>query len=358
MNVLWIMCDQLRHDYLGCSGHPSIKTPAIDQLAARGVRFSHAYAQSTICGPSRMSAYTGRYVRSHGSSTNESPLRVGEPTLGDHLRKSGFQAILIGKTHMKADREGMARLGISEQSTIGVRAAECGFDPFLRDDGLHSAQSEGAAPAYFEYLRTHGYEADNPWEEWAASAIDDEGTVVSGWFMRHAGKPSRIPAELSETAFVTDKAIEFLNGSSKSDRPWCLHVSYIKPHWPYIAPAPYHKMYNKSDILPVQRSDLEQGSIHPVYKCFQEERYSKAFSRDEVQETVIPCYMGLISHVDDEIGRLLEHLSAIELDRETLIIFSSDHGDYLGGHWLGEKQLFHDQSVRVPLIVSDPPPDC
>ena len=90
-NVLFIMCDQLRHDYLGCYGHPTLKTPNIDRLAARGLRFSRAYVQSTICGPSRMSAYTGRYVRSHGSSQNGVPLRIGEPTLGSHLREIGIR---------------------------------------------------------------------------------------------------------------------------------------------------------------------------------------------------------------------------------------------------------------------------
>lgn len=87
-NVLWIMCDQLRYDYLGCTGHPTLKTPNIDAMAKRGVLFSKAYVQSPICGPSRMSFYTGRYMRSHGSHWNGWPLRVGEPTLGDHLKRS------------------------------------------------------------------------------------------------------------------------------------------------------------------------------------------------------------------------------------------------------------------------------
>ena len=89
MNVLWIMADQLRWDYLSCYGAKHIDTPNIDHLAARGVLFNRAYVQSPICGPSRMSFYTGRYVRSHGATWNGFPLRVGEPTLGDHLREIG-----------------------------------------------------------------------------------------------------------------------------------------------------------------------------------------------------------------------------------------------------------------------------
>src|SRR5258708_3893061 len=134
-NILFIMCDQLRADYLSCYGHPYLKTPYIDQLAARGTLFTRAYAQSTICGPSRMSAYTGRYVRSHGSTWNGVPLRIGEPTLGDHLRELGMRAALVGKTHMAADWEGMLRLGVSPRSLPGVLAVQCGFEPYERDDG-------------------------------------------------------------------------------------------------------------------------------------------------------------------------------------------------------------------------------
>ncbi|MEN3380772.1 MAG: hypothetical protein V7608_816, partial [Hyphomicrobiales bacterium] len=139
-NVLWIMCDQLRHDYLGCTGHPTLKTPNIDAMAKRGVRFSNAYVQSPICGPSRMSFYTGRYMRSHGSHWNGWPLRIGEPTLGDHLKKIGVRNVLVGKTHMAPDIEGLKALGIAPDSLIGVHVAECGFEPYERDDGLHPSQ--------------------------------------------------------------------------------------------------------------------------------------------------------------------------------------------------------------------------
>ena len=134
-NVLFIMADQLRWDYLSCYGADHIKTPNLDWLASQGMRFNKAYVQSPICGPSRMSFYTGRYVRSHGSTWNGFPLRIGEPTLGDHLREIGAKCSLVGKTHMTPDREGMQRLGITPESTIGALVAECGFDIKVRDDG-------------------------------------------------------------------------------------------------------------------------------------------------------------------------------------------------------------------------------
>jgi len=114
--VLFIMCDQLRFDYLSCAGHPRLETPNIDAIAARGVRFTRAYVQSPVCGASRMSFYTGRYVSSHGATWNGVPLKVGEQTLGDFTRALGVQAALVGKTHMKPDKEGMARLGIEARA--------------------------------------------------------------------------------------------------------------------------------------------------------------------------------------------------------------------------------------------------
>ena len=116
-NVLFIMCDQLRADYLSCMGHRTLQTPNIDALAAEGVTFDRAYVQSPICGPSRMSFYTGRYVRSHGATWNGFPLKVGELTLGDHLRELDVTCALVGKTHMRPDLDGMKRLGIEPEST-------------------------------------------------------------------------------------------------------------------------------------------------------------------------------------------------------------------------------------------------
>ena len=213
-NILFIMCDQLRWDYLSCSGHPHLHTPNIDALAARGVRFTRAYVQSPVCGPSRMSFYTGRYVASHGATWNGVPLKVGEMTLGDYLRPLGVQAVLAGKTHMRADAEGMQRLGIDPQSIIGVRVAECGFDPFDRDDGLHAEGPDGRydpqAPRYERYLNEKGYSGSNPWHDWANAAEGDGNALASGWAMRHARKPARVKEEDSETPYMTGRAMEFM----------------------------------------------------------------------------------------------------------------------------------------------------
>ena len=358
VNILFIMYDQLRHDYLGFAGHPHLETPNMDWLASRGVRFSRCYAQSTICGASRMSFYTGRYVHSHGASFNNFPLKVGEMTLGDHLRKAGMQAWLVGKTHMSADAEGMARLGIAPDSVIGARGGECGFDVWLRDDGLWAEGPDGfydqRRSPYIEYLKAKGYPGDNPWHDHANSGIGDSGEVASGWLMKNASMPANIRNEDSETPWLTSRAIDFLREREGDPTPWLCHLSYIKPHWPYIVPAPYNTMYDRRHVLAAKRDPRERENPHPVYGAYMQNGIAKAFSRDEVRETVIPAYMGLIRQCDDELGRLLRHLRDSGQMNDTMIVLTSDHGDYLGDHWLGEKDLFHDPSVRIPLIVVDP----
>ena len=353
-NVLWIMCDQLRFDYLGCYGHPTLRTPNIDAMARRGVRFTNAYVQSPICGPSRMCFYTGRYMRSHGSHWNGWPLRVGEPTLGDHLKALGVRNVLVGKTHMAADVEGLKALGIAPTSIIGVHVSQCGFEPYERDDGLHPTGVP--RPRYDSYLRENGFDAENPWEHWANSGMDADGALQNGWLLAHADKAARVPDEHSETPYMTRRAMDFITEAEADGRPWCLHLSYIKPHWPYIAPEPYASMYGARDVKPAVRSESERQSAHPVFAAYMDMRYSRNMAREEAREKVSPAYMGLITQIDDQMGVLMRFLEQRGLLEDTMIVFTSDHGDYLGDHWMGEKDLFHDQSAKIPLIVIDPSP--
>ncbi|UWR80703.1 sulfatase-like hydrolase/transferase [Phaeobacter inhibens] len=358
MNILYIMFDQLRFDYLSCAGHPHLQTPHIDGLAKRGVRFTRAYVQSPTCGSSRMSSYTGRYPSSHGVQFNGYPLRVGEWTMGDHLRKAGMSCHLIGKTHMVADAEGLQRLGLAPDSLIGVRQTECGFDPFVRDDGLWAEGPDGfyddKRSPYNEYLKSKGYPGENPWSDFANAGTEGQD-VASGWFMVNADKPANIAEEDSETPWLTREAMRFIEMAEQNgDQPWCAHLSYIKPHWPYIVPAPYHDMYDAEHVLPAVRSAAERQDAHPVFEGMMNNQIGQAFSRDEVRQKVIPAYMGLIKQADDQMGHLFAWLEATGRMQDTMIVLTSDHGDYLGDHWMGEKNLFHEPSIKVPLIIYDP----
>ena len=357
-NILFIMFDQLRWDYLSCYGHPALPTPHIDRLAARGVRFTNARIQSPLCGPSRMSTYTGRYVHSHGAVWNNTPLKVGEMTLGDHLRAQGMEAWLVGKTHMKADAEGMRRLGLEPDSVIGARLSECGFDVFERDDGMRPEGPKGryderGALVYNDYLRAKGYAGDNPWHDYANSGRDDDGNVLSGWFLSNSDHQANIAEEDSETPYMMRRGMEFI--ASRGETPWLCHLSLIKPHWPYIVPAPYHDMFGPQDFLPLVRAEVDTD--HPVMRGFMQAPVAKAFAIPEVREKVLRAYMGLIKQIDDQMGVLLDWLQAQGRMDDTMIVLTSDHGDYLGDHGMGEKMFFHDCSVKVPLIVYDPSPE-
>jgi len=357
-NILFIMADQLRWDYLSCYGHPHLHTPNIDWLASRGVQFERAYVQSPVCGPSRASFYTGRTAFSHGATWNNVPLPIGELGLGDYLRPHGVRTAVVGKTHLHADVEAMDRLGIRRDSELGAVVAEPGFEPFERDDGLHPTplmRQLGKTLRYNDWLRDKGYDGENPWDSWANSAEGPGGEILSGWDLRHSNLPARVAEEHSETAYMTDRAIAFIDECG--DAPWLCHLSFIKPHWPYIAPAPYHDLYGPESFLPPVRAAAEWDSAHPVQRAFMESRVGQTFARDEVRETVLPAYMGLIKQIDDHLGRLFAHLRETGRMDDTMIVFTSDHGDYLGDHWMGEKELFHECSVRVPMIVVDPRPE-
>ena len=349
------MTDQLRWDYLSCNGHPSLKTPNIDKLAKSGVNFKNAFVQSPMCGPSRACFYTGRTIFSNGVTWNRVPLPIGELTLDDYLKPKGIRTAVVGKTHMEADVEGMHRLGLNKGTEIGMIISEPGFEPYEKDDGLHPTPGylhKNEALNYNKWLNSLGYEGVNPWNDYANSAEGDNGELLSGWSLRNSNLPARIKEEHSETPYMTMRAKEFIKETG--DKPWCLHLSFIKPHWPYMAPAPYHNMYGKESFIPVSRQNSEKENPNPVYKMFMEEQVGLTFSQQGTRETVLPGYMGLITQIDDHLGDLFNFLEKEGKKDETMIVFTSDHGDYLGDHWMGEKELFHDVSVKIPLIIFDP----
>jgi arylsulfatase A-like enzyme len=351
-NILFIMCDQLRQDYLSCYGHPIIQTPNIDKLASRGVTFTNAFCQAPLCGPSRASFYTGRYMSSHGVMGNEDYTRFDEWMISDHLRSLNYRTAVVGKTHNHKNPEELIRMGLS-MNKDRVNTLPCGgFEPYEWHEGLYPDQILPENQGYTEYLKSKRYPTPNPWQYCANSGIDEQGNLHSGWNLSSSSYPANIREADSETAFCTDRAIEFIQ--STKDRPWCLHLSYIKPHWPVIAPAPYHNRYSAKDVPAARKHESEKANPHPVQQAFMREEYSASYANDALRKLVIPAYMGLVEQLDDHLGKLFEFLETENLIDSTLIAFTSDHGDYLGDHWLGEKDLFHDPSIKIPMIVVNP----
>jgi arylsulfatase A-like enzyme len=348
-NVLFVMCDQLRRDFVSCYGGHRVDTANIDRLAARGVRFDNAFVQAGVCGPARMSYYTGRYVNSHGATWNRVPLSATELTLGDYLRAAGRTAALAGKTHVLPDTHALARFGIEIESERGALLREGGFVVVDRYDG-HTPP--GPESGYADWLRAQGYESADPWSDYVISAVDGSH-VVSGWKLRNAHLPARVAERHSETAYMTDLALDWIRAQATT--PWMLHLSYVKPHWPYLAPAPFHKLFRLQDSGPILRGPQDgTADEHPVVRAYREHDECLSFAREDVVRHVRPTYMGLIAQVDYHLGRVLDALESMGRMRDTLIVFTSDHGEFAGDRGLGEKELLYDEIVRVPLIVMDP----
>ena len=215
--------------------------------------FPRAYVQSGVCGPSRMSYYTGRYVFSHGATWNRVPLSLREKTIGDYLRPAGIRVALAGKTHVLPDLDGLERYGIEGGSAIAALMRAGRFEELDRYDG-HSPPGEESG--YAAYLRKQGYDSDDPWSDYVISADGPDGPV-SGWQMRNVHLPARVAEEHSETAYMTREAMRFVE--DMGDKPWFLHLSYVKPHWPYMAPAPYHKMYGARGLPAAQSRRARAG---------------------------------------------------------------------------------------------------
>jgi arylsulfatase A-like enzyme len=350
-NVLFVMCDQLRADHLGCyGGSGALTTPHIDRLAAQGARFDRAYVTSAVCGPSRTSFYTGRYPVSHRVTWNRVPLPIDELSLGDYLAPAGLECSLLGKTHVVPHRAGLQERSLQlDDAAARTRFLEGGFTPVERYDGHFEMAADSP---YRAHLLSRGYTSERPWTDHVIGSVGPDGALANGWLLRNAGLPSRVREEDSETAYLTSRAIDFIR--TRGEQPWVLHLSYIKPHWPYKAPAPYHALYSADEVAPPVRGQAERQNPHPVHAAYQRLEESRSFARDEVWRTVRPVYAGLVKQIDDQMGRLMAALSELGRLDDTLIVFTADHGDFLGDHWLGEKEYFFEPVQRVPFIVCDP----
>jgi arylsulfatase A-like enzyme len=307
--------------------------------------------QSGVCGPARMSYYTGRYVSSHGATWNRVPLSVAEYTLGDYMRAAGRSAMLAGKSHVTPDLDAIERFGVDLESERGALLREGGFTVVDRYDG-HTPP--GRESGYADFLRARGYKGDDPWSEYVIG-VEAGGRFASGWQMRNVHLPARVAEPHSETAYMTDVALAWIR--AQGDTPWVLHLSYVKPHWPYVAPAPFHSMFRSADVGPVLHGE-QDGSAdeHPVVHAYREHDECLSFGDEAVARHVRPAYMGLVAQVDAHLGRVLDALTAMGRLADTLIVFTSDHGEFMGDRGLGEKELFYDEIVRVPFIVCDPDP--
>lgn len=349
-NVLFIVLDHWRAEALGAAGNALIKTPNLDALAADSVLFTRHYGQCAPCAPARASLLTGMYQHNHGVKRNGTPLADGFTNVAREARKSGYEPALFGYTDTTYDPRGRSPTDPAMRSYESVLP---GFDPALplTDVPLR----------WLAYLQDQGYSFGQNAQDAVQEAYRPAHRVPGEGPTR---APAQFKAEHSITAYLTDELLRFI--SVRRDQSWFAHAAYIKPHPPFIASAPYHEMYDPAQMPAPMRmptAEAEAGSHPLVGTCLERTRTAQYWrdgeghSRDLSDADITQLratYYGMVTEVDDQLGRLMEQLKAWGLYDNTLIVVTSDHGEMLGDHWLLGKECPFEQAYHIPLIVRDP----
>lgn len=321
-NVLLITDDQHNARNLGCYGDPLVRTPNLDKLAARGVRFTRAYGTNMICAPARVSMVTGQYVHSHGYYGNSGP-QPARPWITGSLRQAGYQTAMIGKAHYGWPK-------VAEE-----------FDYIRLSDRIDCPPDDPLKNDYFRFLLKKGVPGGR-----------DAAERTGGQNNPHR---SGLPEALSREAWAGDCAIEFLRTRDKS-RPFFAFVSFERPHAPITPPAPYDTMYKPSDVkLPPSAGDTFENKPAEQLAAAKRSGYPYHPTDQTKLQEIMAMYFGLISLIDSHIGRILAELEAQGLASDTLVLFTADHGDFSGEHGFFHKNLGMYEAIHhIPFIAARP----
>ncbi|MCA9024117.1 MAG: sulfatase-like hydrolase/transferase, partial [Planctomycetaceae bacterium] len=321
------MTDQHRWDCIGANGNALIKTPHLDQLAAEGANFTHCFVQAPVCVPSRVSFFTGRYPHSHKNRVNYTPLDRREVLMQARLQEAGYATAVVGKLHYHPP---------------DVREAKgTGFD----DVELHDAVPPlDEFSAYVAWRREH-----DPLSHLRYRAIAEEIPPGKNPFRQ------AISEEHTETSWTGLRTRHYIKKLAKSDKPFFLFSSFWKPHSPFEVPQPFDAMYDDVEIPLPEPMSLDDITRLPPPLRLLILRGKPVYDTDrERLQWIYRSYYGAISHIDREIGRIMETLEEAGVADNTIVVFSSDHGDQLLEHGLMGKNCFFESSVRVPFIIRFP----
>lgn len=323
-NILLITDDQHNARNLGCYGDAMVKTPNLDRLAARGMRFTRAYSQSMICAPSRVSMLTGQYVHSHGYYGNNGPHAQRPVWLTAYLRRFGYQTAMMGKAH------------------YGYAKVAQEFDFFRLCDRIDTPPNDPLQNDYFRMLVEKG-------------RAEDDDRILSHRKGNNVPFQSLLPKELSLEWWTADMAIEFLRKRDWS-KPFFAFVSFERPHAPITPPAPYATMYNPSSVpLPPSVSDTFLGKPAEQLAAAKRSGYPYHPADHSKLQEIMAMYFSLITSIDDNVGRILEELDRQGLSENTLVFFTADHGDFSGEHGFFHKNLGMYEAIHhIPFMVAGP----
>ena len=317
-NVLLITLDQFRGDCLSCAGHPVVRTPNLDALAAEGVRFARHYSQSSPCAPGRASLYTGTYQMNHRVVANGTPLDSRFDNVARAARRAGRSPVLFGYT----------------DQSIDPRVSTGPEDPRL-------STYEGVLPGFDCILDLSGTHA--PWLEW----LSERGVTVKGALHALSTEHER-PADLSVSRFMTDRLIEWMD---TQDDGWFAHASYIRPHPPYSAAGEWSTAYPGDAVGDPIPPVADPERFHALMLQLEGTR---APADEEGMRRMRAQYFGMVSEVDHQLGRLWDAMRASGRWDDTVVIVTADHAELLGDHGLREKVGYWETSQHIPCIIRDP----
>ena len=312
-NILIIMSDEHAPQYSSVYGHSLVQSPNMERMAEMGVTFDNAYCNSPICGPSRMSFMTGRYIYRIGTYDNGFPMSSDAVTWAHRLRNVGYDVVLSGKQH------------------------------FCGPDQLHGFRTQLARDLHAELWTKNGvpHGAAN-WEAGIVKAKKPWGGVAE------AGPGTTTSIEVDDR--VEEAALAYIKAAADKDRPWCLNVGFIAPHFPLVVPRRFWDLYPRDQIDMPEIPEGHLENMHPVYK-----RLRTMFGLVDFPERLVrrarAGYYGLITYLDKKIGRLIDALEETGQRDNTIIIHTSDHGEMNGEHGMWRKSNMYEASARVPLQI-------
>lgn len=317
-NILFVMTDQQRGDTIGALGNRQIRTPTLDALVAEGIAFRNCYTPSPVCVAARSATITGTPPHINGcTSNNASPL--GRRSIMQVLQAQGYQTHGIGKMHFNPQGDAL-----------------WGFDS--RDISEEGARMPGGRNDFHQYLSDKGY----------GHVLEPQGLRSE---MYYIPQPSQLPAQHHHAAWVADRAIDFLAQRDR-EQPFFLWTSFIKPHPPFEAPAPWNKLYRAADMLPPRRPEgyaelLNYWNHHQNRYKYRDKGYDEMLFR-----AMKAMYYACISFIDYNLGRIIRAFG--DDMNNTLVVFTADHGEMLGDYGSVGKRSMLDPAVKVPLIVKPP----
>lgn len=371
-NILLITSDQQHYSALGVT-NPEIQTPALDRMAQEGTRFTRAYCPNPTCSPTRASLITGLYPSSHGCWAIGVKLAEDVPTVGDLFQAAGYESILIGKGHFQPLASEPGNESIESQPTLrnldfwrNFHGPWYGFN-HVETGRMHAHESH-AGQHYALWMEEKGL---TNWQEYFQEWPRNPNDKYAGPHYIRDALAWDLPEEYHHTHWVGERTIAQIERCQTEEKPFFLWASFFDPHPPYVVPEPWASMYDPEQLTLPAHTPGEFEDMPPHFARTQEENpdwseyheaggqglhgfQSHLHSEDELRRS-LAAYYGMTSLIDQEVGRILDYLDAQGLSENTLVVYTTDHGHFIGHHGLIAKGAFHfEDLLRLPMIVRQP----